>query len=300
MERGQGTVEYLGLLAVLAVLLGAARARVAVDPPRVPWSRLLHAPRHPRARRTSGRCATRARRADRAAAPSIVLERDDYGDDLAIPVSDALPLSRLRGLRHGALRAVRARRPRRPRERSSSTGRTTRRRRPTICPCAALQGFHHDDWEGARVAFARDGHLLGARGERTPRLERVGALVGRAPRQLGSLRRHRLPRGGQPCDGLRRGDLDLAGDGWNGDLGGRRRRACDLRAADRAGRRARPFDSGRRGSLGKQAWSRSRRRAHRAARLVARRGCRRGASLGRRRRCGARRSRDHRRRRPPR
>ena len=50
-------------------------------------------------------------------------------------------------------------------------------------------------------------------------------------------------------------DLDLAGDAWNGDLGGVAARSCELRAADRAARGSRPFDSGAVAPWEKQAWA---------------------------------------------
>ena len=89
MERGQGTIEYLGLLVALALLLGVLGLAISLDPPHVLWSHLL---------RSTRRTRTPDERALRnpvlgalivSAAPSIVLERDDYGDDLSIPVSDA-------------------------------------------------------------------------------------------------------------------------------------------------------------------------------------------------------------------
>ena len=46
MERAQGTAEYLGLLAALALLLGLIALAVSTDPPQIPWSHLLRSPRN--------------------------------------------------------------------------------------------------------------------------------------------------------------------------------------------------------------------------------------------------------------
>ena len=134
------------------------------------------------------------------------------------------------------------------------------------------------------MAFSPTGHLLGARGS-----AHLG-WNGSAP-WWDEDRDNWAPYGGvayraagSHAVGLRRGDLDLAGDGWNGDLAVVPAGACDLRAADRAGRGARAFDPGAVAPWDKQAWSDPGYRAHRAARLVAGRGCRRRACLGRRRR----------------
>ena len=89
MQRAQGTVEYLGLLAALAVLLGLVALAISADPPQSAGRVCSALQRHAR---------TPDERALRnpvlgaliaSAAPSIVLERDVHGDDLAIPVSDA-------------------------------------------------------------------------------------------------------------------------------------------------------------------------------------------------------------------
>ena len=238
MQRAQGTVEYLGLLAVLAVLLGLVALVISADAPQIRWARLLRPPRHAR---------TPDERALRnpvlgaliaSAAPSIVLERDVHGDDLAIPVSDACRYPGCAA--YGKARCVLYVHVVRSTERTVLEYWTFYPRSQTDhLPIRALQGFHHDDWEGLLVAFSSDGHLLGARGS-----AHLGWNAG-----AGDERWTTGPYGGawsarwQPCGaGLRRGDLDLAGDGWNGDLAVVPAGACDLRAADRAGRRARAFD----------------------------------------------------------
>jgi hypothetical protein len=254
MERGQGTIEYVGLLGMLAVLAAVLAIAIAGDAPSIPWSQLLRSPRHThtpdeRALRNPLLGALIA-----SAAPSIVLERDAFGDDLAVPVSDACryPGCAAYGKAHCVLYVHVVKTPVRmvleywtyyPRSQTDHL------------PLRVLQGFHHDDWEGLEVAFSGTGQLLGARGsahlgwngagpwwdERRDNWAPYGGVIYRAA--------------GSHAIGLRRGDLDLAGDGWNGDLAVVPAAACDLRAADRAGRAARVFDPGAVAPWDKQAWS---------------------------------------------
>jgi hypothetical protein len=254
MQRAQGTVEYLGLLAVLAVLLGLVALVISADAPQIRWASLLRPPRHvrtpdERALRNPALGALIA-----SAAPSIVLERDVHGDDLAIPVSDACRYPGCAA--YGRARCVLYVHVVRSAERTVLEYWTYYPRSQTDhLPVRALQGFHRDDWEGLLVAFSPGGHLLGARGSAhlgwngsspwwDERRENWAPYGGVAYRAAGS---HAV--------GLRRGDLDLAGDGWNGDLAVVPAGACDLRAADRAGRRARAFDPGAVAPWDKQAWS---------------------------------------------
>ena len=254
MERGQGTVEYLGLLAVLALLLGLVAFALSADPPSIPWSHLLRSSRHARtpderALRNAGLGALIA-----AAAPSLVLERDDHGDDLAIPVSDACRYPGCAA--YGKARCVLYVHVVRSAARVVLEFWTYYPRSQTDhLPVRALQGFHLDDWEGLLVAFSPAGRLLGARGSAhlgwngsapwwDERRDNWAPYGGVAYRAAGS---HAL--------GLRRGDIDLAGDGWNGDLAVLPAGSCALRAADRAGRGARAFDPGAVAPWDKQAWT---------------------------------------------
>ncbi len=130
-------------------------------------------------------------------------------------------------------------------------------------PVVPLQGYHRDDWEGLEVAFDARGALAGARGSAhlgwngsapwwDQRRDNWAPYDGIAYRAAGS-----------HATGLGRGDLDLAGDAWNGDLGAVAARSCELRAADRAALGARAVRFRGRRSLGQAGLDRSRRRAHR-------------------------------------
>jgi hypothetical protein len=256
MERAQGTVEYLGLLAALALLLALIALAVASAPFDVRWADLLQRPRHAR-RRTPDERALRdpvLGALIASAAPSIVLERDEYGDDVAIPSSDACRFPYCAA--YGRARCVLYVHVVRTSERMVLEYWTYYPRSQTDhLPIRALQGYHRDDWEGLLVAFSASGQLLGARGsahlgwngagpwwdERRDNWAPYGGVAYRAA--------------GSHAVGLRRGELDLAGDGWNGDLAVIASAECDLRAADRAGRSARPFDGGAVAPWDKAAWS---------------------------------------------
>jgi hypothetical protein len=255
MERAQGTAEYVGLLAVLALLLGLIALALSSDPFDVRWSALIRLPRQRHARTPDERAlrdpvlgALIA-----SAAPAIVLERDVYGDDVTIPVTDAcrFPSCAAYGRARCVLYVHVARTPERivleywtfyPRSQTDHL------------PLRALQGFHHDDWEGLLVAFSAAGRLRGARGS-----AHLG-WNGSAP-WWDESRENWAPYGGvayraagSHAIGLHRGDLDLAGDDWNGDLAIVPAAACELRAADRAAREARPFAPGAVAPWDKEAW----------------------------------------------
>jgi hypothetical protein len=254
MERAQATVEYLGLLAVLALLLGVVALALPADAPTVLWSQLLRTPRHVRTPDERALRNPALAALIESAVPSIVLERDEHGDDLAIPVSDAC---RFPGCAvYGKARCVLYLHVVRSRERLVLEYWTYYPRSQTDhLPLRTLQGVHRDDWEGLLVAFTATGRLLGARGSAhlgwngsdpwwDERRDNWAPYDGVAYRAAGS---HAV--------GLRRGDLDLAGDSWNGDLAVLPAGSCDLRAADRAGRRARVFDPGAVAPWDKQAWT---------------------------------------------
>ena len=167
MHRGQATVEYVTLLAFAAVLVGVlvalARGAPAVSravaraiTPKLGHGRSVHTPDE-RALANPRLAALIAR-----AVPSLVLERDRYGDDDEVPVDAAC--------RQPSCARVDAAQP------VLYVHLSERRRGPVVelwtyypdsrtdhLPVRALQGYHHDDWEGLLVAFDADGTLLGAR-----------------------------------------------------------------------------------------------------------------------------------------
>jgi hypothetical protein len=256
VERGQGTVEYAGLLAALVVLVGLIALTSASDPPRIPWSDLIRVTRH-RIVRTPDERALRDRVLGpliATTAPSIVLERDEYGRDFAIPVSDSCRSESCAA--YGRARCVLYVHVVRGPEQTVFEYWTYYPTSQTDhLPILQLQGYHRDDWEGLEVAFDAKGRPEGARGSAhlgwngsapwwDERRDNWAPYAGIAYRAAGS-----------HATGLQRADLDLAGDGWNGDLGGVVASACRLRAADRAARVARAFDPGAVAPWAKQAWS---------------------------------------------
>jgi hypothetical protein len=256
MERGQGTIEYLGLLAALAALLALIALAVSHDPPQVPWARLIHLPWHHRV----GTLDERALHDPVlgalivSTAPSIVLERDGYGVDTTIPSSDGCRSLGCAGFAQArcVLYVHVVHQPGRIVFEYWTYYPTSQ---TDHLPIVALQGYHRDDWEGLEVELSPEGRLLGARGSAhlgwngsapwwDEQRDDWAPYAGVAYRAAGS---HAV--------GLRRDDIDLAGDGWNGDLGVIPSGACELRAADRAGMHARAFDPGSVAPWVKQAWS---------------------------------------------
>jgi hypothetical protein len=255
VERGQGTVEHVGLLAALAVLLGLVALAVAGGPPQIDWAGLVHLPRHHHVDTLDERALKSATLGPliAAAAPTIVLERDDVGGDHEIPSSDGCRYERCAAF--GQARCVLyvhvVHEPARLVFEYWTYYPTSQ---TDHLPVAALQGYHRDDWEGLEVAVSLDGRVLGARGSAhfgwngsapwwEERRDDFAPYAGLAYRASGS---HAL--------GLRRSDIDLAGDGWNGDLGVVPAATCELRAADRAGKDARAFDPGAVAPWLKAAW----------------------------------------------
>ena len=110
-------------------------------------------------------------------------------------------------------------------------------------PLAALRGYHRDDWEGLLVAFAprwlaaRRARLGAQRLQRQRRRGGTQAADDWAP-YAGIVYRA----SGSHALGFGRGGLDLAGDGWSGDLATVEPGAFRLVAADRVARRGLSFD----------------------------------------------------------
>src|SRR5829696_7907010 len=165
MARGQSTVEWVGaMLAVALVVAGVALvvARTGAFAPLL--ERLV--PRTPhRTRLTPDERALRNPRLRAlvdAAVPALVLERDRHGEDDTVPVDVscrrracarlgvAVPTLYVHVVhrRSGPAVELWAYYP------DSQT---------THLPLAALRGSHADDWEGLLVSFDRRGRQLGAR-----------------------------------------------------------------------------------------------------------------------------------------
>jgi hypothetical protein len=254
VQRGQATVEYVGIAAAVALLL--ALAAVVLGPPPIRWAGLIHLPRHHHTDTLDERALKDAALGPliAAAAPAIVLERDPFGEDDEVPASDGCRTPRCAAwpTARCVLYVHVVREPARlvlefwtyyPDSRTSHL------------PVAALRGYHRDDWEGVEVALAADGSVAGARGSAhfgwngsapwwDEQRDDFALYAGVVYRAAGS---HAL--------GLRRTDIDLAGDDWNGDLATLAPGTCELRAADRAGMGARDFDPGAVAPWAKQAWT---------------------------------------------
>jgi hypothetical protein len=192
-ERGQATVEYVGLaMAVLVLLLvGASVARAQLQPRPTGDSAYLDVAR--------------------AHTPRLLAERGD-GEQ---PV-DALTC-RVPACARGARPVLYVHTVRRgsfvyleyweylPESRTAHTG------------IAELDGYHRDDWEGVIVKLRGDGAVVGARASahlgwsgRSPWWElRTGDW---APYPAAVYRAS-----GSHAGSFRRDGIDLAGDGWGGD-----------------------------------------------------------------------------------
>jgi hypothetical protein len=246
VERGQATVETAALWGLLALLLLSLAALLG---PGLADTIVRALSGEPRARSASRSTPDeRALRNPRLRAlidralPRLVLERDDTGDDDEVPVWTSC--------RHAlCARAGRARPVLHVHVVHTASGPVVELwtfypdSQTSHLPIAALRGRHRDDWEGLLVAFARDGSLRGARASAhsgfngsAPWWEQAAddwaPYAGVAYRASGS---HAL--------GFRRGDLDLAGDAWNGDLATVEPGAFRLVAADRVALRGLSFDA---------------------------------------------------------
>jgi hypothetical protein len=255
MIRGQGTVEYAGLLATLALVALGLGAGLGLAGARLDLRALVPHPRR-RALLTADERALRNPRLlalVRRAVPTLVLERDRYGADQGVPVDDGCraPACAAFGLAEPVLYVHLVR----------------RRAGPVVelwtyypdsltdhLPVPALRGYHRDDWEGLLVAFDSAGRLLGAR------VSAHGGWNGSTPwwnldaENWAPYRGLAYRASGSHALGLRPGGIDLSGDAWNGTLGLVPAAAFTLRAADRAGLFARRFDPGAVPPWAKAAW----------------------------------------------
>ena len=246
MERGQASAETAALWGLLALLLAIVGALLALgladDIARALGRALPHAARRSQRTPDERALANPLLRAviDRAL-PRLVLERDVAGDDAAVPVWTSCRQPR-------CARAGRAEAVLHVHVVHAASGPVVELwtyypdSQTSHLPLAALRGQHRDDWEGLLVAFAEDGTLLGARASAhsgfngtapwwEQRADDWAPYAGIAYRASGS---HAL--------GFRRGDLDLAGDAWNGDLATVEPSGFRLVAADRVALRGLVFD----------------------------------------------------------
>ena len=226
--RAQATVEYTGVaLLVLVLLFGAARAVSAAGagtPPRGDTAFLDLAARH---------------------APLLVLERGDASlpvdfrscRDPACAGSDP-PTLFVHGMHRGGYTYLEYWEYE-PFSRTAHTG------------LSGLDGIHEDDWEGLIVKLRADGTVVGAR----------------ASAHLGWNGRHRwwqlaeadwapypaplYRAAGSHAGSFSRGEIDLAGDAWNGDAGAVQPR---LVPADQARAAAARFDADAVAPWQKAAW----------------------------------------------
>ena len=271
VERGQGTVEHVGLRRRSRCCSDWSRSaarRAAADPVGEPDPPAAPPPRATRS--TSGRSRARCSAPlIAAAAPTIVLERDDEGIDARSRARTAAGDSAAR--RSGARAACctctscTSRRGW-----CSSTGRTTPTRRPTTCRSSRCRAPTATTGRGSRSRSRRRADPGRAR-ERPPRLERLGAVVGGAARRLGALRGRRstAPRAATRTGCAAATSTSRATAGTAISASSRRAlRAARGRPGRQARARVRP---GRRRAVGEGGLARPGRRAHRAARLVA--GC---------------------------
>ncbi len=246
MKRGQASVELAALWGLVALLLLGLAALLAGgladDLLRVLARALPHAQRRSQRTPDERALANPLLRVliDRAL-PRLVLERDPRGEDDEVPVwtscrsagcarsGSAQPVLHVHVV-HAASGPVVELWTYYPDSQTSHL------------PLASLRGHHRDDWEGLIVAFAPDGAILGARASAhsgfngsAPWWEQAAddwaPYAGVAYRASGS---HAL--------GFRRGDIDLAGDAWNGDLAIIEPGAFRLVAADRVALRGLSFD----------------------------------------------------------
>jgi hypothetical protein len=219
-SNGQATIDVVFLLALVATLMGAlAVALPRGDGPATVVAAIRHAlaPHPPHGDRWALASPTWGP-VLRRYAPRLVLERDEYGADAAVPVDFALC--------------------RVPRCAALGTGRPVvfahLIRRPHVAylaywfyypdsltahlPVAALRGYHHDDWEGVIVRL--DGHGAAARATAHTGLQGARPWWSRDPgwRPIGP---HPTVyrASGSHANGFGPVDLDLAGDAWNGTLG---------------------------------------------------------------------------------
>jgi hypothetical protein len=246
VERGQASVETAALWGLIALLLLIAAALLAPglarDLARALGAALPHAGRT--SRLTPDERALRnplLRALIARALPRLVLERDVNGDDDEVPVWTSC--------RHAhCARSGRAEPVLHVHVVHAAAGPVVELwtyypdSRTSHLPLPALRGYHHDDWEGLMVAFAPDGSIRGARASAHSGFNGTAPWWEQAADDWAPYDGVAYRASGSHALGFRRDDLDLAGDGWNGDLATVEPGRFRLVAADRVALRGLAFD----------------------------------------------------------
>ena len=237
------TAALWGLIVLILVIVAALLAPgVARDLARSLGGALPHAGRSSRLTPDERALRNPLLRAliDRAL-PRLVLERDGSGDDNEVPVWTRC--------RHATCaRAGRAQPVLHVHVVHAAAGPVVELwayfpdSRTSHLPLAALRGYHADDWEGLMVAFAPDGSLRGARASAHNGFNGTAPWWEQAADDWAPYDGVVYRASGSHALGFRRGDLDLAGDAWNGDLATVEPAAFRLVAADRVALRGLSFD----------------------------------------------------------
>jgi hypothetical protein len=246
VERGQASVETAALWGLVALLLIALTALLtpglASSLVRALGSALPHAGHS--SRLTPDERALRSpplRTLIDRALPRMMLERDSTGEDDEVPVwtscrqvlcaraGRAQPVLHVHVV-HGARGIVVELWTYYPDSQTSHL------------PIAALRGYHHDDWEALFVAFERDGSIRGARASAHSGYNGTRPWWEQAADDWAPYAGVVYRASGSHALGFRRSDLDLAGDGWNGDLAAIEPGSFRLVAADRVALRGLVFD----------------------------------------------------------
>ena len=235
-SRGQGTVEHVALAAGVALLMaGVAVGLRAGDVPRRFADALGEAlGRRPAPLRDDSWAlgSSTYRPLIRRYAPRLVLERDVWGTDDAVPV-DPRSCRAAACARHGvATPTAFVHLKRLPHATYIAYWFYYPHSQTSHLPLAALRGRHRDDWEGlivrldARGAWGRATAHGGFHGA-GPWWSEASGWRAIAPHPA----LHRAA--GSHAGSFDPGDIDLAGDDWNGTLGTVEARELRLEPADR-------------------------------------------------------------------
>ena len=244
MRRAQATIELLVLIGLALALALVVAVAARGEAGRAARHLADSVPGH-RPERRDDRWALRSDAYGaliRRYAPTLVLERDRYGQDDAVPSDPAVCRASWCAAVGTGLPTLFVHRVRRPGVTYLEYWLYYPDSRTTHAPLGALAGYHRDDWEGVIVRIP-DGGRPGARvtahlsvvGARAPWLGGAGTLVGGDPgwQPVGP---HPVVyrAAGSHANGFRPTGIDLALDRWNGALATIPAAAFRLVAADTA------------------------------------------------------------------